>query len=53
MFFLKINLEYREIVPYDTFYIPDLIDKINVKEDYVEWIRRKSLRVSSNFSINF
>ena len=48
---IKINLEYREIVPYDHFYIPELIDKIDVKKDYVEWIRRKSLRVSVVFLI--
>lgn len=40
-------------MPYDHFYIPELIDKIDVKKDYVEWIRRKSLRVSVVFVFFF
>ncbi|CAF0899632.1 unnamed protein product [Brachionus calyciflorus] len=43
----KINLEFREIVPYDMFYIPDLIDKVDVKKDYFEWLRRKTLKSDS------
>lgn len=41
----KINLENREIVSYDTFYIPNLCDKIDIKKDYYEWLRRKHLKV--------
>ena len=41
----KINLEFREIVTYDTFYISELIEKIDIKKDYIEWLRRRSLRV--------
>jgi E3 ubiquitin-protein ligase HERC4 len=42
----KINLEFREIVPYDTFYIPEIIDKVDIKKDYIEWIKQKNLKVS-------
>jgi E3 ubiquitin-protein ligase HERC4 len=45
----KINLEFREIVGYETFYIPDLADKVDIKKDYFEWLRRKNLR---NFTDN-
>lgn len=42
-------MEFREIVPYDTFYIAELIEKVDVKKDYFEWLRRKNLRVSQLF----
>ncbi len=45
----KINLEYREIVPYNTFYIAELVEKIDIKKDYFEWLRRRNLRVSFCF----
>jgi hypothetical protein len=38
-------LEFREIVPYDAFYIPELVEKVDIKKDYFEWLRRKNLRV--------
>lgn len=41
----KINLEFREIVPYDTFYVPELVEKVDIKKDYYEWLRRKNLRL--------
>lgn len=42
--FHKINLEFREIVAYDTFYIPQIVEKVDIKKDYFEWLRRKNLR---------
>ena len=33
-------------MPYDTFYISELVDKVDIKKDYLEWLRRKNLRVS-------
>jgi hypothetical protein len=53
----KINLEYREIVPYNTFYISELVERIDIKKDYFEWLRRRNLRVSclknESFNSNF
>lgn len=39
-------MEFREIVPYNTFYINELVEKVDIRSDYCEWIKRKNLRVS-------
>ena len=36
----KINNEHDSIVPYTTFYIDGLMEKINVKADYMNWIQQ-------------
>lgn len=43
----KINLEFREIVNFDTFYINELVEKVDIKQDYFEWLRRKNLKNDS------
>lgn len=43
----KINLEFREIVNFDTFYITELVEKVDIKQDYFEWLRRKNLKSDS------
>lgn len=42
-------MEFREIVPYNTFYINELVEKVDIRSDYCEWIKRKNLRVSLFF----
>ncbi|CAH1793710.1 unnamed protein product, partial [Owenia fusiformis] len=45
MEFLKklntVNDNNGQIVPYDRFYIPELVDKVHIRQDYINWIQQR------------
>ena len=38
----KINDEFKDLVSYDEFYIPEIVEKVNIKQDYEQWSRRRA-----------
>lgn len=40
------------IVPYSTFHLPELIDHIDIRQDYVKWISEKDSSVSYSHDVH-
>ncbi|CAL1530118.1 unnamed protein product [Lymnaea stagnalis] len=40
----QVNETYNQIIPYHKFYVPELKDKVNIRDDYISWVQRTNHR---------
>ncbi len=41
---VKVNLAQGEIVPHESFYIPELREKVDIRSDYIHWLQQTAAR---------
>ncbi|KAH9513169.1 putative E3 ubiquitin-protein ligase herc4 [Bulinus truncatus] len=40
----EVNEAHNQIIPYHKFYVPELKDKVNIRDDYISWVQRTNRR---------
>ena len=39
----RVNEQNSQIIPYNHFYIPELRNKVNIRQDYVAWVQQSRM----------
>uniref|UniRef100_A0A0B7B3C0 HECT domain-containing protein n=2 Tax=Arion vulgaris TaxID=1028688 RepID=A0A0B7B3C0_9EUPU len=49
----QVNEMNNQIIPYYKFYVPELKDKVNIREDYISWVQRTQHRSQGLYFCNY